>query len=143
MDRWLTEAHQLSLIDMRVLDILGDSDNGAVRMGDLAAALAANAHHMTKRIHRLQERGLVRREQNPKDRRGVVARITDAGRRVAADAGLDYARGVKTYLISPLSRRQLATLEENCRRINVGLDRSGSMLFVSRASRDEPPSKPN
>ena len=47
MDRWLTEAHQLSVIDLRVLDILDKSDDGAARMGDLADALGANPHHMT------------------------------------------------------------------------------------------------
>lgn len=126
MDRWLTEAHQLSVIDLRVLDILEKSADGAVRMGDLADALAANPHHVTKRIRRLEERGLVCRAQNSEDRRGVVARITDEGRSVVAHAGLDYARGVKTYLIGSLSRRQLTTLEKNCRRINAGLEHASS-----------------
>lgn len=126
MDHWLTDAHQLSVIDLRVLGILDRSDDGAARMGDLADALAANAHHMTKRIRRLEERGLVRREPNSDDRRGVVARITDDGRRVAGCAGRSYAHGVKTHLIGSLSRRQLATLEENCRRINAGLEQSDS-----------------
>lgn len=137
MDRWLTEAHQLSVIDLRVLDILDKSDDGAARMGDLADALGANPHHMTKRIRRLEERGLVRREQNSDDRRGVVARISDDGRRVAEHASLNYAHGVKTHLIGTLSRRQLATLEENCRRINSGLRPAGSTLYVSGAPRDE------
>ena len=123
MDHWLTETHHLSVIDMRVLDILDKADNGATRMGDLADALAANPHHMTKRIHRLEERGLVRREQNSEDRRGVLARITDQGRSVAGRASLDYAQGVKTHLVGALSRRQLATLAENCGRINAGLAR--------------------
>ncbi|TXH19109.1 MAG: MarR family transcriptional regulator [Mycobacterium sp.] len=126
MDRWLTEAHQLSAIDLRVLDILENSADGAVRMGDLADALAANPHHVTKRIRRLEDRGMVRRAQNPKDRRGVVARITDEGRSVVASACVDYAQGVKTHLTGSLSRRQLATLAENCHRINAGLDQSDS-----------------
>ncbi len=133
MDRWLTEAHQLSVIDLRVLDILDKSDDGAARMGDLADALGANPHHMTKRIRRLEERGLVQREQNSDDRRGVVARISDDGRRVAGRASLNYAQGVKTHLIGTLSRRQLATLEENCRRINSGLRQEDSTLYVSGA----------
>lgn len=128
MDRCLTEAHHLSVIDMRVLDILDKSADGAARMGDLADALAANPHHMTKRIHRLEERGLVQREQNSADRRGVVARITDEGRSLAVHASRDYAQGVKAHLIGSLSRRQLTTLEENCRRINVGLGQAKPTL---------------
>lgn len=127
MDHCLTDSHHLSVIDMRVLDILDKSRNGAARMGDLADALAANAHHMTKRISRLEERGLVRREQNPEDRRGVVATITAEGRSVARHASIDYAQGVKTHLVGSLSRRQLTTLEENCRRINMGLEQVSSL----------------
>lgn len=138
MDRWLTEAHNLSVIDLRVLDILDKSDDGAARMGDLADALGANPHHMTKRIRRLEERGLVQREQNSDDRRGVVARITDDGRRVAGHASHNYAQGVKTHLIGPLSRRQLATLEENCRRINSGLRQADATLYVSPAVQSGP-----
>lgn len=142
MDHWLTDAHQLSVIDLRVLDILDKSVDGAARMGDLADALAANAHHMTKRIRRLEERGLVQREPNSDDRRGVVARITEDGRRTVGHAGLDYAKGVRTHLIGSLSRRQLVTLEENCRRINAGLKLASSTLYVSRAAQGEIPGKP-
>lgn len=141
MDRWLTEAHQLSVIDLRVLDILDKAEDGAARMGDLADALGANPHHMTKRIRRLEERGFVRREQNSDDRRGVVARISDDGRRVAGHASLNYAQGVKTHLIGTLSRRQLATLEENCRRINTGLKQADSTLYVSREAHGESATK--
>jgi len=142
MDHWLTDTHQLSAIDLRVLDILEKSDDGAARMGDLADALAASPHHMTKRIRRLEERRLVQREPNSDDRRGVVARITDDGRRVVGDAGLDYAQGVRTHLIGALSRRQLATVEENCRRINAVLKQGNSTLQVSPAASGEAPGKP-
>lgn len=134
MDRRLADTYRLSVIDLRVLDILNRSADGAVRMGDLADALAASPHHITKRIHRLQERQLVRREPNSDDRRGVAARITDEGRRVVGYASLSYAHGVRTHLIGPLSRRQLATLQENCRRINSGLRLARSASRPERSS---------
>lgn len=137
MDRCLSDAHQLSVIDLRVLDILDKSAEGAARMGDLADALAANPHHVTKRIHRLEERRLVQREPNSDDRRGVLARITDNGRRVAGHATRIYAQGVRTHLIGSLSRRQLITLEENSRRINSGLqaDRLRGLGLMRRPER--------
>lgn len=141
MDRRLTEAHRLSVLDLRVLDILDKSADGAARMGDLAEALGANPHHMTKRIGRLEERGLVRREQNSDDRRGVLARITDDGRRVAGRASHNYAQGVKTHLIETLSRHQLVTLEQNCRRINSGLQQADSTPDGSGKPDDEPTGK--
>jgi DNA-binding MarR family transcriptional regulator len=142
VDRRLSDAHQLSVIDVRVLDILDKSPDGAVRMGDLADALGANPHHMTKRIHRLEERDLVRRESNSEDRRCVVARITDDGRRVARHATLDYAEGVRTHLVGALSRRQLATLGEGCRRINSGLKSSDATACNTQIAPNGLPGKP-
>ncbi|OBH21593.1 MULTISPECIES: MarR family winged helix-turn-helix transcriptional regulator [Mycolicibacter] len=133
MDRQLAGAHQLSVIDIRVLDILARSADGTARMGDLAEALAANPHHMTKRIKRLEERQFVHREPNSLDRRGVVARITDEGRQVVAVASHSYAHGVRTHLIGSLSRRQLSTLEENCRRITSGLKPDSSASPIPEA----------
>ena len=40
---------------------------------------------MTNRVDRLAARGLVTREEHPDDRRGVLVRLTDDGRR-AVDA---------------------------------------------------------
>lgn len=121
MDRDLTVRHQLSAIDLRVLNILSKSATGAARMAELADSLAATRHHMTKRIRELEGRGLVRREANPVDRRGVVAVITDDGRDVKRQATVTYARGVHTHLVGLLSRRQLTTVAENCGRINARL----------------------
>jgi hypothetical protein len=36
LNRRLTDAHQLSLFDVRVLDILDNAPDGCARMGDLA-----------------------------------------------------------------------------------------------------------
>lgn len=126
MDRGLTDHHQLSVIDLRVLGILGNAAAGAARMGDLADSLAATRHHMTKRIRQLEGRGLVQRESNPADRRGVVAVITDDGRDLKRQAAVTYAKGVRTHLVGSLSRRQLTTVEENCRRINARLKLTNS-----------------
>jgi DNA-binding MarR family transcriptional regulator len=43
---------------------------------------------MTNRVDRLTERGLVSREADPADRRGVLVTLTPAGRR-AVDGALD------------------------------------------------------
>ena len=44
---------------------------------------------MTNRIDRLEQRGLVRREPDPTDRRGVRVVLTDAGRKTVDDAVFD------------------------------------------------------
>lgn len=121
MNRRLADAHQLTVIDLRVLDALLESEDGCVRMGDLADTVESLPGHLTKRVQRLEARGFVRREKCPQDRRGVMAAITDEGRRMASRATATYAHGVQTDLVGSLSRAQVSTIEKNCRRITAGL----------------------
>lgn len=125
LNRRLVDAHQLSLIDVRVLDMLCNAPGGSVRMGDLAEALPALPSRLTRQIGRLELQGLVRREASRDDRRGVVATITDNGRAVAAQAMVTYAQDVRTYFLGPLTRSQIAATGENCRRIAAALKLSG------------------
>jgi len=126
MNRLIHDDHQLSVIDLRVLDILHKSVDGSARMGDLAEALAASRRQMTKRIDRLGERDLVRRAPDPQDRRGVVAILTDDGRSIVEQARISYGRGVARYLLGPLSTRQVETVAENCWRISQGPSAPGA-----------------
>src|ERR1700753_3309495 len=73
LNRRLCEAHELSLFDVRVLDMLDHAPSGSVRMGDLAEALASLPSRLTRQIRRLESRGLVRREASKADGRGGVA----------------------------------------------------------------------
>ncbi|WP_109413682.1 MarR family transcriptional regulator [Mycolicibacter heraklionensis] len=121
LNRALNADHQLSVIDLRVLDILVKSSDGSARMGDVAGLLGATRRQMTNRMDRLGERGLVRRERDPQDKRGVVALLTDDGRTMIDQAIISYAKAVSTYLLGSLSTRQVNTVAENCWRIGEGL----------------------
>ena len=57
--------------------------------GQLAAETLVTSGTMTNRIDRLEAHGLVRREPDPADRRGVKVLLTDAGRRSVDDALFD------------------------------------------------------
>lgn len=124
LNRLLNAEHQLSVIDLRVLDILAKSSDGSARMGDLSGALGTTRRQMTKRVDRLEERGLVRRGADPRDRRGVAALLADVGRNMVDEARNTYARGVADYLLGSLTARQVNTVAENCWRISRAV-RSG------------------
>jgi DNA-binding MarR family transcriptional regulator len=55
----------------------------------LGAETLVTSGTMTNRIDRLESRGLVRREPDPSDRRGVRVLLTDPGRRAVDDAMSD------------------------------------------------------
>lgn len=59
----------------------------ALSPGRLGAQTLVTSGTMTNRIDRLEARGLVRREPDPDDRRGVRVELTDAGR-TQVDAAL-------------------------------------------------------
>ncbi|HZQ31858.1 MAG TPA: MarR family transcriptional regulator [Mycobacterium sp.] len=121
LNRGLVDAHKLTLVDVRLLDMLTKSPTGSARMGDLAEGLMSLPSRVTRQIRRLESQGLVRREASPDDGRGVLAKITDEGREAVSCAMVTYSQCVKTHFLSQLSRPQVAALGENCRRINAGL----------------------
>ena len=76
-------AVDLTLSQYRVLAILGD---GCEASSKLAEKLAVSRASVTGVVDGLVARGLVRRDHAPADRRRVDVGLTDAGRRVLADA---------------------------------------------------------
>lgn len=78
----------------------------------LARAIGLSSGATTNRVDGLAERGLVRRENDKSDRRGVIVALTSRGRRAIDDAiqlRLDAAdEGLRS--ISKKERKQLAAL---------------------------------
>ena len=132
LNRELMDDHKLTLVDVRLLEILDHSSSGSARMGDLAEQLMALPSRVTRQIRRLETAGLVRRGTSPEDGRGVVATITQEGRRIVDEAMLTYAKGVRESFLGPLSRPQMAAMGENCRRISASLKGGGSSAKFGR-----------
>jgi len=61
----LVAHHDLTLIDVQLLDILNTSPTGSARMGDLGEALLSSPGRTSRMIGRLERRGLVRRGGQP------------------------------------------------------------------------------
>jgi DNA-binding MarR family transcriptional regulator len=133
LNRGLVEVHKLTLVDVRLLDMLAKSSSGSARMGDIAEGLMSLPSRITRQIRRLENQGLVRREASPDDGRGVLATITEDGRTAVKQAMVTYGQGVRTHFLGQLSRPQVAAMGENCRRINVALKVAGPPTRLGRA----------
>ncbi len=72
------------------LVLLTHSHGGALPLSKIGERLQVHATSVTNVIDRLEAAGLVRREPNPNDGRGVLAVITDAGREVADKATAEF-----------------------------------------------------
>src|ERR1700759_4689360 len=99
LNKSLVEKHQLTLNDVRLLDLLDKSATGSARMGDLADELMSLPSRVTRQIHRLETQHLVRRCSSPDDGRGVLAIITDDGRALLGEAMATYGAVVRAHFL--------------------------------------------
>lgn len=121
VNQLLMTEHDLALVDVLLLEYLTKSDRGSARMGDLARSLTLIPSRATARIRRLESRSLVTRATDPHDRRSVQATITPAGRIRLHNAMHTYARAVRTLYLSQLSRNQMTSVGDCCRRVSAAL----------------------
>jgi DNA-binding MarR family transcriptional regulator len=89
--------------------------------GRLLRATLVTSGTMTNRIDRLESAGLVRRSPDPLDKRGVLVRLTEAGR-TRVDAAFDDLVGRERELLGSLSADDRHTLAGLLRSLLVPFD---------------------
>jgi DNA-binding MarR family transcriptional regulator len=99
------------------LVLLVHSHEGALPLSKIGERLQVHATSVTNVIDRLEAAGLVRREPNPEDGRGVLAVITEEGRKVADKATLEFNSA--RFAMSALQSDELQVLFEILRRLRV------------------------
>jgi len=103
-------AHGLTLGQFDILATLRrEGPDGRLTPTQLMRSVALSSGGMTNRLDRLEEAGLVRREADPDDRRGVVVGLTRKGREridVATDTRFRDAK----QSLQPLGPREMRGL---------------------------------
>jgi DNA-binding MarR family transcriptional regulator len=89
--------------------------------GALLRATLVTSGTMTNRIDRLAAAGLVRREPDPRDRRGVLVTLTEHGK-AAVDAALAGLLDRERKLLASLDGEQRGMLADLLRRLLVPFD---------------------
>jgi DNA-binding MarR family transcriptional regulator len=89
--------------------------------GQLLTQTLVTSGTMTNRIDRLAAKGLVVRGPDPSDRRGVLVRLTDAGRELA-DAALVGLLKNERELLAALSPERLGELADLLRTLTLPFD---------------------
>jgi DNA-binding MarR family transcriptional regulator len=115
VDERLREAGEISLDDYGVLITLVGQPERRLRMSALGARRLLTPSGITRAVMRLEERGLVRREQDPEDRRAAFAVLTRKGLVALRRAqGVHHAAVRQLYLgrLAEREQRQLARLFE-------------------------------
>ncbi|MGO2110459.1 MAG: MarR family winged helix-turn-helix transcriptional regulator, partial [Pseudoclavibacter sp.] len=87
----------------------------------LLAITLVSSGTMTNRLDRLAERGLVRREADPRDGRGVLVTMTDAGR-VRVDEALTRLVAAERRLLDDIDDHARDLLADSLRRLTVAME---------------------
>ena len=114
----ILRPYGLTFARYEALVLLRFSRRGALPMNVIGSRLMVHPTSVTNTIGRLVRAGLVDRRPNPDDGRGVLAAITDDGRRVVERAtaeltGLDFGLG-------DLSEADRAELFDVLKRVRLG-----------------------
>ncbi|GAA3665478.1 DNA-binding MarR family transcriptional regulator [Lentzea atacamensis] len=84
LERALQKAHELSVSEYTVLDVLNRQDGFHLRMNQLSNAVVLSQSATTRLVTRLEDRGLLARYLCPTDRRGIYTEVTEKGHELLA-----------------------------------------------------------
>ncbi len=130
LDRQLqTDAH-MTHAAYAVLVTLSEAPGRAMRMSGLARATNSSQSRLSHVVARHEERGWVRRDRCPTDRRGQVAVLTDAGFAILVATAPGHVETVRRLLLDPLSQTQVHQLGAICQSVLTALDPEGTLSSV-------------
>ncbi len=111
----------LSVHEYEVLVRLSEAPGRTMRMSEIATGLAHSRSRLTHTVRRMEEQGLVERQQCPSDARGVDCTMTELGWRRLVDAAPGHVRSVRAHLVDVLTPAQFAALGEAMEAVRVHL----------------------
>ncbi|NGO14798.1 winged helix DNA-binding protein [Streptomyces sp. HC44] len=112
--RALQGCGSLSIADYVVLVALTDGPDGRQHFQELAHAVDWERSRMSHHLRRMTKRGLVTREDCPKDGRGLHVVVTPEGRAAIETAAPQHIATVRRLVIDPLSPEELDALTVLC-----------------------------
>ncbi len=118
LDTDLERETGLALADFDVLAQLAAA-HGELRVTELAARALISRSGMSRRVARLVDEGLVRRDRAGTDARGVVVGLTGAGIARLAETAPVHVRGISKLFVAPLDDQELALLERVLKKVIV------------------------
>ncbi|MGJ7459314.1 MarR family winged helix-turn-helix transcriptional regulator [Halomonas sp. RA08-2] len=118
------EAYHLTQLQYIILCAL--EEKGPIDQITLGGHTALDRNTVTVVIRKLEERGLVTRQRNPKDRRSLLVTLTEEGKRLrhAAEPAVDE---VQKEILAPLGESERETL---CRLLQTLADENNHLSRV-------------
>ena len=122
INRELAREVGLSEADFEILLALTELPGESVRALTLRCGLEWEKIRLSHQLRRMEQRGLVTRENCVEDNRGSVLRVTDAGRLLADNARHHYELAVKRFVTDVLTDEQMNALGTIAETVLASLD---------------------
>ena len=110
MHRQLHTEFGLSLADFDVLSQLANAPEGGVRASKLGRFLQWEKSRLSHQLKRMEQRGLIRREDCLEDSRGAMVVATELGREVIEHAAPSHVKTVRELVFDQLTKREIESL---------------------------------
>lgn len=105
---------ELALGDYDVLYNLSRFPGGRLRLHELNQHILLTQPSLSRLVERMEQRGLVRRERDPDDKRGTVVVMTELGVAMQHKVGREHADAIVRYVGGALTPDELRTLRRLC-----------------------------
>lgn len=125
LDRQLQREAGLPHAYYQVLAMLSEAPERTLRMSQLAELTTSSASRLSHAVSRLEEKGWVRRQKHPTDRRGALAVLTDDGWEALRAAAPGHVAAVRRVLFDRLAPGQVGQLRTICERLTDPSDPPG------------------
>ena len=112
LDAELVVAHGISISAFEVLWRLAATENGRLRMTDLAELVLLSPSGLSRLVDRLESEGMIERIACPTDGRAINATITDAGRARLAQAETTHFEGIRRTFLAHFDEAEVGKLGE-------------------------------
>ncbi|WP_079008029.1 MarR family transcriptional regulator [Streptomyces sp. XY431] len=106
------QPHNLAINDYEILVVLSEAPDRRLRMTDLATATLQSKSRLSHQITRMENAGLVLRQECPGDRRGLYANLTEQGWETMQRVAPCHVRSVRAHFIDRLAPEQLDAMYE-------------------------------
>jgi DNA-binding MarR family transcriptional regulator len=122
LDRQLQRDAGITHASYIVLAMLSEAPDRSMRMSDLAIRSNSSPSRLSHAVSRLEERGWIHREPAPKDGRGTVAVLTDAGWEMLVATAPGHVAAVREHMFDRLTPEQVRSFGDICATLLDGLD---------------------
>lgn len=125
LNRQLQRDSDLTLAEYRILVLLSEAPDRALRMSELADGVLSSRSRLTHQIRRLETQRMVRRNTCLEDGRGVLAELTEEGMRRLEAAAPGHVEAVRRNFIDLLDPDQLEVVGEVFARVDHEIGNTG------------------